>query len=395
MAVAVGAVTSGAGSGTAARTMTYPAVGATDVVVAIIEWATTTTTLTPPTGFTAIPNLPAAGVSNIWIGARIGPGGGTSYTPSATTRDTWTILTATGADQTTPVNASASVASAAIAAAGTMAAPSVTTTAAGCLIISTAGCIVTATGTATTWTDPASTTRQAAPVTSAAVSTSRWEASDTVTDTTNQVSAGATTARTFTTSAAGDVATATIAIAPAASSTPLQAPALIRPNADVALGGWSPFGASTLWATLNEVAADTTTYVYVNPQVAAGAISAECEVALQSVTDPLRSDAHTISVRCTTSGASVTRVRLYQGATLVASFATPSLGGTWTTVTYTLTAAQADAITDYTNLRLRFAVDNTAGGAPSSGGAITQAYLDVPAPASTSTPFRRAGKWTY
>jgi len=389
MAVAVGAVTSGQGSGTAARTMTYPAVGATDVVLCIIEWGSSTITMTVPTGFTAVPNRPAAGSANIWAGWRIGSGGGTSYTPSAGTRDTWTILTLPGGHQTSPVNASASAVSAAVAAAGTKAAPSVTTTAAGCLILATAGCYVTATGVGTTWTDPAGTTRQAVPVTSAAGAL-RWMASDVVTDTANQVSAGATTARTFTTSAAGDLATLTIAIAPAPPPppAPLTPPALIRPYADVALGGWSITGATTAWDALDEVTADDGAS-YVGTTTAAGTISAEFEVALQPVTDPTRSDAHMITVRAVVGGGTA-RVRLYQGSTLIASFATSGPVGVYGTSTYTLTAAEADAITDYTDLRLRLAHDAT-GVASSVLARITQAYLDVPGPAAAVAPRRGWG----
>lgn len=399
MAVAIGAVTSGPGTGTAARTMTYPTVAATDVVVCIIDWGINTVTLTtPPAGFTPVPNLPATASSNIWAGVRIGPGGGTSYTPSASTRDTWTIVTLPGGHQTSPVNASGSAVSAAVAAAGTKAAPSVTTTTDGCAILSVAALYATSTGVGTTWTDPASTTRQAAPVSNTAGAV-RWISSDLVTDTVNQAAFGATTARTFTTSVAGDMATLTIAIAPAPAPppSPLQAPALIRPYADVALGGWTVTGAATAWDALDEVTADdNSSYITAPYPTPIGTISAECEVLLQPVTDPQRSDAHALVIRVSSSFNMRVRARLYQGGTtLIATVLVPT-GGTWTTTTYTLTSAEADAITDYTDLRLRFANDNTTG-TLASASTVTQAYLDVPGPmgASASTPFRRAGKRTY
>jgi hypothetical protein len=47
-------------------------------------------------------------------------------------------------------------------------------------------------------------------------------------------------------------------------------------------------------------------------------------------------------------------VKLMQGTTVIASWTHLNVTGTWTQQNQTLTSAQANAITDYTDLRLQF-----------------------------------------
>ncbi|MBA3355773.1 MAG: hypothetical protein H0U18_07510, partial [Pyrinomonadaceae bacterium] len=80
-------------------------------------------------------------------------------------------------------------------------------------------------------------------------------------------------------------------------------------------------------------------------------------VSLTNVTDPASSINHLVRYRIgkNTSGGDSLQIdiRLKQGATLIASWAR-TVPDAPTTYTETLTAAQADSITDYTALNLEF-----------------------------------------
>ena len=122
-----------------------------------------------------------------------------------------------------------------------------------------------------------------------------------------------------------------------------------RPTSDVALGGWS----GPAFSAIDEVTpsdADFTT----SPTAPAGAT---LEVALGAVEDPQASTGHVVRYRYrknTTGGAQINlTVALMQGAVQIASWSHTNIDAV-TTAAQTLTGPQADSITDYSNLRLRF-----------------------------------------
>lgn len=119
-----------------------------------------------------------------------------------------------------------------------------------------------------------------------------------------------------------------------------------RPISDIALGSWTT---APLWSKLDEVTADDADYIgtSVNNTI--------CKLGLTSLTDPVSSSNHIIRYRHTKSGAgtSTTTIDLYQGTTLIASQAVADTTS-WVTSVYTLSAAEADAITDYSALRIWF-----------------------------------------
>jgi hypothetical protein len=87
-------------------------------------------------------------------------------------------------------------------------------------------------------------------------------------------------------------------------------------------------------------------------------------VSLSDVTDPASSSGHIVRVRSCKAGANVVNSLtgyLMQGSTQICSFACHVANSTWTTTSYTLSSAEADAITDYTDLRVRVALDWGAG----------------------------------
>lgn len=148
-----------------------------------------------------------------------------------------------------------------------------------------------------------------------------------------------------------------------------------RPSSDISTGGWAPQVGATLFGEMDESSASDTDYII----GANGDTTAE--VLLSSVTDPVSSVNHTLRVRGRVSGggggAERIDVDLYQGASLIANaFVNHQFSRTaFTTYTFTLSGAQADAITNYADLRIRFIVD--ALGA-SEQAWISWAELEVP-----------------
>ncbi len=123
-----------------------------------------------------------------------------------------------------------------------------------------------------------------------------------------------------------------------------------RPTSDVALGGWSgPAFSAIDEATASD--ADFTT----SPTAPS---NATLEVALSAVEDPQSSTGHIVRYRLqkdAANGAQINvTVALMQGAVQIASWSHTNIANGFTTFTQTLSGAQADAISDYSNLRLRF-----------------------------------------
>lgn len=144
-------------------------------------------------------------------------------------------------------------------------------------------------------------------------------------------------------------------------------PQFARPDADLHVGNFTDQagGTTSLFATIDEAAADDADYIRsptspVNEPYACG---------LSDVTDPASSSGHIIRMRTSTDLDAQESLdftqELRQGyaseasqGTLIASQSRNGVTSTtWTTSSYTLSAAEADAITDYTDLQFRFLVN--------------------------------------
>ena len=124
----------------------------------------------------------------------------------------------------------------------------------------------------------------------------------------------------------------------------------VAPNDDISVGTWTPSTGGTLFGTIDEtVAADGDYDVNVN---SAGGVF---EVALTGLRDPTASTNHSVSYRISGESGSLV-VSLRQGTdTEIASWTHDApLPASPTTYVQTLTGGQADSITDYADLRLRF-----------------------------------------
>lgn len=137
------------------------------------------------------------------------------------------------------------------------------------------------------------------------------------------------------------------------------------------------------FAEIDEATASDADFAYgANNEVA------ELEVGLTNPTDPVSSSGHIFRYRVAKTNAGTVdgggnavtvTVRLMQGTTQIAADTAKTVDGTWTQYAYTLSAAEADAITDYTALQLEFVTSKSSGGpAVRRGGAVSWAELEVP-----------------
>lgn len=147
----------------------------------------------------------------------------------------------------------------------------------------------------------------------------------------------------------------------------------LRPASTISAGGWTA-SSTTLHGDTDEGidnADDAATYAQCLND------NDDMELALEEGTDPLTDSSHVLQWRAKRAGAyflpCLSRVQLYQGATLIAT-GTGSHGD-YSTATYTLTSAEANAITDYTDLRVRVRFTNNMAAAHMH---LTAIEFDIP-----------------
>lgn len=146
-----------------------------------------------------------------------------------------------------------------------------------------------------------------------------------------------------------------------------------RPDSDAVVTGWTDQGggSTNLYTTLDETTPSDADYIKTadNPNPAQ-----RIRLRLSDVTDPVTSSGHTINIRMQKSlsgGSTVTaEIRLYQGGstvlgagTLIATFDgtdDPTLDNVpngWAPYSFTLSAAETDAITNYADLWIEIEAD--------------------------------------
>ena len=125
-----------------------------------------------------------------------------------------------------------------------------------------------------------------------------------------------------------------------------------RPDTDISNSGWLPNVGTTLWETIDEVTPDdAATHMLANVN------NVVAEIRLSDVLDPGVSTGHVMRIRAIASGggqAERVQFDLYDGAALIRNNTVNVSRSAYTTYSYTLLDVEADAITDYTNLRFRF-----------------------------------------
>lgn len=129
-----------------------------------------------------------------------------------------------------------------------------------------------------------------------------------------------------------------------------------RPVADLVVGSWSKNGGGTpLYAQVDEVTPSDADYIWCYQSFNA------CELDITpSLGDPEVSTDHIIRFRCRSeSGTPPVTCYLYQNTTLKATAWSGALTTSWSTKVYTLSGAEADGITDYTDLKFRIVTGST------------------------------------
>lgn len=136
-----------------------------------------------------------------------------------------------------------------------------------------------------------------------------------------------------------------------------------RPNTDTTLGGYTDQsnGTTNIYTTIDEVTPDDGDYI----RSALAPSSAAYVTKLTSIEDPLTGTGHVVRYRYAKSAAGGAQidltVQLRQGyvdegtlGTLIKEWVETNITESWTTQERTLTAGEADSISDYENLYLRF-----------------------------------------
>ena len=126
-----------------------------------------------------------------------------------------------------------------------------------------------------------------------------------------------------------------------------------RPDSDITVGGWT---ITPLFQKLDEVTRSDADFI--TSPIDPSSPTNDVEIGLSGVTDPATGTGHTLryTFRFSGAGSGVTlTVQLRQGATIIASFDEGSITNTaFIQRDRTLTTAQADSITDYNDLRIRY-----------------------------------------
>lgn len=123
------------------------------------------------------------------------------------------------------------------------------------------------------------------------------------------------------------------------------------PTSDITRGSWTDQGGgATHWGNLDEASYSDTDYIQANNLTANA-----CEVRVNSLTDPASSSNHVVHLRVQKAGSGTITltVDLVENTTVRATRSI-TLTTSWADQSFTLTAGEADSITDYTNLRIRF-----------------------------------------
>jgi hypothetical protein len=121
-----------------------------------------------------------------------------------------------------------------------------------------------------------------------------------------------------------------------------------RPTSDVALGAWEPSTGTNLYAMLDEaLEPDYADYISTTS-------ASICQVGLSSLSDPDTALDHVLRYSAKGDGSTDLVVRFKQGVTTIATWTETNVPATDTDYEHTLTEAQANAITNYSQLSVEF-----------------------------------------
>ncbi len=152
---------------------------------------------------------------------------------------------------------------------------------------------------------------------------------------------------------------------------------IARPDSDISAGSWTLEGSTaegTIWESLDEVSAnDGVDYI----ESVGG--DHTCEVGIDSsITDPGGNTNYFLRARIRGEGSGGPErclIALFEGATQRAISGNLASRAAWALLSYQLTTGEADAITAFTDLRIKLISDNLGGGETMW---VTQVFFEVP-----------------
>jgi hypothetical protein len=120
-----------------------------------------------------------------------------------------------------------------------------------------------------------------------------------------------------------------------------------RPASDVDATGWTPSTPGALYAMIDETVVSDTDYIYTTTE------NADCEVALSALSDPYTGLGHVVKYRARSLNGEQCKISLVESTTIRAEW-TDVLTTEFLDYSHELSEVQANAITNYADLRLRF-----------------------------------------
>ena len=150
-----------------------------------------------------------------------------------------------------------------------------------------------------------------------------------------------------------DLTALVLSVTPSFPQASIRHHTIIRPNADVTLGNWTDEldGTTNIYLSIDEISANDADYVKSGTTPSAD----KYRFHLSDPTDPVCSGGHSITYRYKKESAGNTMslvVRLIENVTTIATWTETDISDTLTTTTRFLTPTEADAITDYSDLRV-------------------------------------------
>ena len=155
-----------------------------------------------------------------------------------------------------------------------------------------------------------------------------------------------------------------------------------RPDSDVSDGSWvNQAGSNTnLYQSIDEADGENDSDYVISTDSSSS--SDTMEVGLSDISDPQSSSSHIVRYRAKGSdpsgfyGIPSLTVSLRQGSTQIATATNSSLTTSFADYNFTLSSSEANAITDYSDLRLRFV--RASGGSASETNLVSEAWFETP-----------------
>jgi hypothetical protein len=159
-----------------------------------------------------------------------------------------------------------------------------------------------------------------------------------------------------------------------------------RPDSDVSTGTWAASTGTDFFALIDETPASDSDFISSTDND--GFSPDSLTVGLSNVSDPSNSGNHVVRYRAKgTAGSGFTiptlTVVLLETSTTIATSVNSSLNGSYTDYTFTLSDAEANSITDYNNLRLKFTRSVEMGYGEENF--VSQAYFECDSVVTTTT----------